>query len=567
MTVLWAAFLALAILFSCALSIIYCCRKRVKRLKPDPDKVSKLEALKEGNRLRLFKVERDKRTHVPVLGTEQLFEMWDSNKDVGRESIGLGLYFFHMIQFLIILLLLSGLSIVNVARYNEQLAFSESYALRFDDSSGAPMREDVRCTRLYNVKSWITVVSAGALCVKEKSSNPYFCPATCTVTVADEDLSALNLTDTDKALCSFHRPCSIENSELCCENELSPENRDDVPALTVWIWVGSVLLFTVWIMVNRLLSNKLAKKLNSSVITAADYTIIVEGLDKEGCSRKELEEFFSHYGSISWCTPVPRVGAVIEKRQEQERLQVLLLELDEHTNRTLDYTVSGILFSMVIFGVPFFLRSMWTSFEDAIDRQKAAVKARLKALDSEIFEARVQALRDLEDGKNTGEGLVTFSYEDFAKNAVEDHYRPLQKPLRELLCNSVYPYPVMKDKDIKVERAPEPTDYRWENSNCFWRDHNLRVFYSNCLTVLLLGGAAAAQYFLERYKVEAMNDFSNYRVAGNFDEGEYWAMRVKVRALTVSMACGKYTVFTPTSLSSLPLSLPPSFSARACATC
>ena len=80
-------------------------------------------------------------------------------------------------------------------------------------------------------------------------------------------------------------------------------------------------MFTVWITVNRVLSNQFAKKMNSSVITAADYTIVVEGLNKEKCTRKELEDFFSHYGMISWSTPVPRVGQILELRQEQEQLQ------------------------------------------------------------------------------------------------------------------------------------------------------------------------------------------------------------------------------------------------------
>ena len=85
---------------------------------------------------------------------------------------------------------------------------------------------------------------------------------------------------------------------LCVLSTPLVQGDDDFPVLTIWLSFFSIILFNFWITYSKWVSNRLGKKLNAAVITAADYTVLVTGLKRTQFTRKDLEEFFSHYGYV-----------------------------------------------------------------------------------------------------------------------------------------------------------------------------------------------------------------------------------------------------------------------------
>ena len=111
-----------------------------------------------------------------------------------------------------------------------------------------------------------------------------------------------------------------------------------------------------------------------------------------------------------------------------------------------------------------------------------------------------------------------------------------------------------------MERAPEPSDFRWENTNTFGYRQSLRVLTSNfgMLLVLLIG--ALIQLQLEVWKAEALDDYAEFKVAtaDDRDEKEYLMKQFKVRSLSMSSSIaivivnmGKFSHPMPSSSQSI----------------
>ena len=508
------------------------CRKIRKQDRPSH--LSLPQALEKADRLKLFKVKRDPATHLPIQGTQRRFKFLDQPETVGLESVGLGFYFYHLNMFVVILVVLSLAYCINIAQYYNRMEFEEFYTLKFD-SVGSAMSTNRTCDRPYNTHTLITRLSAGSLCVEGGSSNPYFCPALCTVTLRDDE--SVNLRD--PTLCKRHKPCGHNlNSTMCCSNALDTENGH-FPFLSIWMCIFSIIIFSGWITYNRIMSNKLGMRLNSSVITASDYTVLVSGLNPKVCTRDQLIWFFSHFGSISWCTVVPRIGAVLEKKDQLGNLKEMEKEIDLHSEETLNtVSVSGILFMLSYFGLPFFLRASFFGVRRAITARKEWIARRMTALEGEIQKAEARAVDDIRSDRNTGQALITYEYEKFSKNAFNDQNRPIAKAFGKNTCNlvPVSRYPKFQDRTIRVERAPEPSDFRWENTNTFGYRQSLRVLTSNfgMLLVLLIG--ALIQLQLEVWKAEALDDYAEFKVAtaDDRDEKKYLMKQFRVRSLSMS---------------------------------
>ena len=529
--VAWLFYITIGILIY-GPSKVFCRKVRDQdRQKKKLAKNLSLERAKEkANQLRLFKVKRDPKTHLPLAGTQTLFKFFDPPESVGMESVGLGFYFYHLNMFLLILLICSITYAVNISQYYNNMEFEKSYVLQFDVIGG--QKTNVTCDRPYNVHTLITRMSAGSLCVKSESSNPYFCPATCSVRLPDYHEVDLN----DPNACKNHKPCEHagKNPEHKCCNIEQDFTAKNFPFLSVWVSLLSVILFSLWIVYNRIFSNRLGMKLNSSVITASDYTVLISGLDEKDCTRSDLTDFFSHYGYISWCTPVPRIGSVVKNREEIADLEEMKRELSLHSEETFDtHTISGILFVMAYFGVSFLLRGLTLGFEKAKKVHIEWIGERIRFLKEEAKAAQKQSLEDIDSHRNTGQAFVTFTYESMASNAFIDQKRPISKTFNKYTCTSLSKYPTLKGRTIKVERAPEPSDFRWENTSIFGWRQGLRILCSNFGTILVLCIGALIQLQLEFWKADALDELSEYKVvnAGK-EDNEFLLKQTQVRSLS-----------------------------------
>ncbi|QDZ20537.1 10TM putative phosphate transporter cytosolic domain-containing protein [Chloropicon primus] len=510
------------------------CKKIRKREKSEA--LSLNQAIQNADRLKLYKVKRDPNTHLPIFGTQSRFHFLDRPEIVGMESVGLGFYFYHLNMFLVILGVLSVTYFVNVTQYYNKVEFEESYTLQFADALRGS--RNATCSRPYEVQNLITQLSAGSLCVKGGHSNPYFCPAVCTVTVR-EGQSVNDINMEDPLLCRKHMPCDhVESKELCCNIQLDAENNK-FPFLSIWMMAFGIVLFSGWLACNKIMSDKLGERLNSAVITASDYTVLISGINPKRCTLEELNNFFRHYGSIHWAVPVPRIGNVIEKKKAITDLEEMQREISLHSKDTLDtMTVSGILFTLAYFGAPFFLRATFFGVEKALAARKDWITRRISALRKEIASAEAKVMEDARKNRNTGQALVTFSYEAFAKNAFNDQNRPIAKAFSKYTtCNTISRFPKFQDRTIKVSRAPEPSDFRWENTNTFGFNQGLRILCSNFGTVCVLLIGALIQLQLEVWKEDAISDFVAYKVGSAYKESDNKEMLLKqFRVRSLSMA-------------------------------
>ena len=516
-----------------SVSKLFC--KKIRKQKKD-EGLSLAQAIEKADRLKLFKVKRDPHTHLPIFGTQRRFGFMDAPEVVGFESVGLGFYFFHLNQFLVILGILSITYFINVTQYYNKVNFEGSYTLKFSASASGEQSKNTTCNRPYDTSTLITRISAGSLCVDQSDSNAYFCPAVCTVSLLNESVADVDLVD--PMVCRKHKPCAISGNKAgCCVNELAAENNH-FPFLSIWMMAFGIILFSGWLAYCRIVSDRLGERLNSSVITASDYTVLVTGIDKKGCTQTQLTDFFRHYGSIYWSTPVPRIGSVIAKKTELEMLLEMEREIGHHSKETLNtVTVSGILFMLAYLGLPFFLRATFTGVEKAIEAKKAWIKSRTTVLRKKIEKAQEKAVEDVENHRNTGQALVTYSYENFAKNAFNDQNRPVAKAVSKYTtCNLVSRYPKLQGRGLKVHRAPEPSDFRWENTNTFGSNRKVRILISTSLTLLVLAAGALIQLQLEIWKADAINDFSEYKVASADarDDNEFLLKQLRVRSLSTT---------------------------------
>ena len=507
------------------------CRKIRKQEKDES--LSLTEAHEKANRLRLYKVKRDPATHLPIFGTQTPFRFLDSCETIGMESVGLGFYFYHLNMFLLILGILSLSYSINVGQYYNRMKYENSYTLKFVEG-GELQLGNRTCNRPYNTHTAITRMSAGSLCVEGETSNAYFCPAICTVNLNESQSQQIDMQDPD--LCAKHRPCSIQETDDCCDNQLNTEHKE-YPFLSLWLCQISLMIVTGWTAFNKMMSNKLGERLNSAVITAADYTVLVSGIDTVKCTLSELTGFFRHYGHIAWSTPVPRIGTVVENKKELRQLEVLKKELDRHSERTLDTaSLSGILFVLSSFGFPFFLKGTLLGFQKTVLERKRQIATRIQILEKEIVIAEERAIKHANKNKNTGQALVTFAYEKFTHNTFTDQYRPLDKTLSSLSCGLISRYPKFLGRSLKVQRAPEPSDFRWENTNIFGYSQGMRILLSNLIMFIVLVIGCLIQLLLEVWKAEALDDFAEYKVANSItkDDQEYLLKQLKVRSLSMT---------------------------------
>ena len=493
------------------------------------------EALYSSRRYKLFEVERDE-NNVPIEGTEKKFSIFKASpKNVGMASVGLGIYFYHMKNILIVMAVLSLVSFYNVGKYYGSSGFVKEYTLTYPDGIG--ITRNVTCPRSYEVATPVTRSSVGSLCVDDQSSNPSYCHAVCTVpTVVYDHPEILEM------FCNEHIPCSVRGTTACCNLALQP-SHNDFPFVSVWLGILNVIIFSLWATYNRLSTNRLASYINQSVITAADYTMKVTGIPAEKCNVDTLTGFFSHYGEITWATPIPRIGKPLEKLKQLKALRDQLEEFDRHTTESLEEhfgTLSGLVYIFGAFGAMFLFACKSKGIEKAVEDRKQQIRESIETLTVEAASDQKEALGLIQSEKCTGEALISFNYEKFTKNAYNDHNKPVAKLLGVATCGIVRNHTQFHGRNIVVERAPEPSDIIWENTSVYGKEQTIRVAISTLVTALVLGLGAGIQLILEYVKRDVLDRYTTFKQDPLKDplSQEGILLQVEVRGLSLMSSLG-----------------------------
>ena len=172
--------------------------------------------------------------------------------------------------------------------------------------------------------------------------------------------------------------------------------------------------------------------------------------------------------------------------------------------------------------------------EKAIEAKNAWIKSRTTVLRKKIEKAWQRLWRTLKSQEHCGPGDLL---DENLKNAFNDQNRPVAKAVSKYTtCNLVSRYPKLQGRGLKVHRAPEPSDFRWENTNTFGSNRKVRILISTSLTLLVLAAGALIQLQLEIWKADAINDFSEYKVASADarDDNEFLLKQLRVRSLSTT---------------------------------
>ena len=173
------------------------------------------------------------------------------------------------------------------------------------------------------MSTWITRSTVGHFCPDTTFSSPYDCPAVCA-------FDAAKLADPRCApyrslgSCASRQPCapggslaslvstsaeSIAAACTCCDLSLDQARLGEVPLLQLWIWaVPLVMLWCVWLLFLKRAQTPNAEAINSQVISAGDYAVLVTGLGTASGDNTELEEFARHYGEVVMAVHLRSVG-------------------------------------------------------------------------------------------------------------------------------------------------------------------------------------------------------------------------------------------------------------------
>jgi len=90
--------------------------------------------LKRRNALLLYEYSRDA-AGLPIPGTLRRFKLNANPRQIGQESIGLGVYLTSIIMYMVIMLLLTLLSIYLIVDNSQQKGYAETYTSYVNDVS------------------------------------------------------------------------------------------------------------------------------------------------------------------------------------------------------------------------------------------------------------------------------------------------------------------------------------------------------------------------------------------------------------------------------------------------
>jgi len=449
-------------------------------------------AKRAAKRAGVFAYEVDARG-VPVPSTRRRFSIFAAHRRIGASSVSLALYLDTVLQFGLLAFLLASTSVYSLVKNVTDESFTSTYKVRgWDQSVGAT--STALCGRAYSTDGVVLRTSQGSRCSIPALQSFYNCPMVC-------DYRGTNGTFDAADTCRTHLPCTLKSvlndtlDELCC----TPRVANTKKSTPVEFQAVSIVITTLFVIFDILYSynrHTAAEIIQSSTVTAGDYSVLVNGLGKGNTwTRQQLADFFSHYGEVvSVCHLTNTHKHVQYERKIQKavkqkaEIEVILADAERDVpEEKLDFFTlfRQQLFRFVVLG------GMKPTLEN-----KAKLEKKIKRLQEKIENLGTSGSDHL------GSAVVTFNYEQHADNCRDDHCNTwIERQLAR--CTGKTP-PDFYGREIIVKRAPEPSDINWKNLRL--RESNMQSAKISILSKLVIAVALVIggiiQYFFEYIRSE-----------------------------------------------------------------
>ena len=214
------------------------------------------------------------------------------------------------------------------------------------------------------------------------------------------------------------------------------------------ISICSVFVYATWSL--RLVQEKVIEALDEDTITAADYTVLVEGIPTDATDPDELRAFFSKYGEVADVAIGLNNGKLIhlfQKRGVQE------IAIEEQIAKLKLYKLQ------------------------ALQKQLKSMRKKQRKIDEKIIQ-----LRSKSDFKAVC-AFVTFNEDKGQSECVEAYESNIFMRLRGKAKATKR---FRAKYSLHVSAAPEPSNVLWENLQHRGVDTALRSYASNFIILVLL---------------------------------------------------------------------------------
>lgn len=445
---------------------------------------AKAEAKRQG----VFEYDVDERG-VPIPSSARRFSLLASHRAIGRTSTSLGLYLDAATQLGALAVILALAAAYSLVTNLKDVAFSSTYAVR-----GSAGGVESTCMRPYTTDGAVLRSSQGSRCAIPTLESFFNCPMTC-----EYDGVGYNFTNA----CGTHYPCTLESVltptqyAVCCTPKLSntatqtPREFQGVQTVVTILF----FLFEIWYTRNQ---QQTAKSIMSTTVTAADYSVYVEGFGKGNMwSRKDVADFFAHYGDVVSVCHLTNTARLVKLESQifravniRNEIQARIFEdMTEGESKSSVRKLRELMFRYLM-----------------LDGYKADENSLIK-LDDQIADFKRKVAKHDETGVTNvqlGMAVVTFNYEDHATNCCEDHVNDYFEQFKQVVTRKRAPD--FNGNKIRVKRAPESSDINWQNLRS--RRSNAEIVFSFAGTYITLGVALVAggivQYFFEGLRNEEL---------------------------------------------------------------
>ena len=396
------------------------------------------------------------------------------------------------------------------------------------------------CQKGWETSSWITQSTIGGHCSGSTYTSTYDCAALCVwdpgtlkkpqcrgvpfpgkiingtaAAMATGNQALVNSTSGSYASrltgrCAQHLPCMKARLDpyapdgpcYCCTMDLdkdATENNPRVSSGQLWTFFVSQLVFMSWILMLMHTQMKTAMVQGSRVVGPSDFSVWLTKIPRSRAEDGPLAHWCGQFGSIVAAFNVPSVGDALRVGRRVANLTVKKSEAEALEGSTSCNPLQWIYKRFVVGNL--------TSLEQTLERQKLKL-----------------AIYERQESEATGQGLATFEFSESADNCVaEFDTPPFQALLNCFTFGLTNRKPKLHGANIRVIRAPEPSDILWEHTNCTGREAFFRRSWSWTLTALIVLTGAAIQYGLAVFSERSREDRMLAEYAAG--TGTAWAIR------------------------------------------
>lgn len=438
-------------------------------------------ALRRAEAMKLKRYQHDEhRRRIP--GTGAPFPLRAKTEALGVECPGLGLYFASLPLYVAVLVLLALLTTYNVVSNYRADNFSQTYQLRDVDQGTHTCRRD------YAVANFVLRGTLGNFCDDVETSDPFYCPAICTV--GPQSTPCVEQEEEHQDPCNASPPCAGDRQTCCCDIELDGAKTKTPSKAQYWIMYASLCVYCAWLILLFHVEKRKAARYRASVVSPVDYTVLVQTRSrrKRQPENRTLYEFFSHYGPVANATLVLQVGKLLEKAKRLHKLEIQHQEASSAVRER---------------------STCWRCQRRGIEklaRRILRMKERLEREEAMPLQSK-------------GMAFVSFDQEYHANNCIRDHRITLWDSILVLLGRMEKPGAKFEGQPLEVKQAPDPSDFRWENSDVTKASLLRRRLVSFGIVALIIAGGSVGQFYLESWGTDIRLEINEgFREGSGYDD-------------------------------------------------